>query len=152
MIYKVGRPGKSALKCINKGVDQVLNIEKRIDPKRMGLQGQSWGGYQTAFLITRTNRYACAMAGAPVSNMFSAYGGIRYSSGMSRQFQYEKTQSRIGKTPWKGFYSYKKNSPVFYANKVNTPLLIMHNDNKLMLKLFLHTTGPTPYNRMTIRP
>ena len=69
------------------------------------------------------------MAGAPVSNMFSAYGGIRYLSGMSRQFQYEKTQSRIGKTPWKGFYSYKKNSPVFYANKVNTPLLIMHNDN-----------------------
>lgn len=129
IIYKVGRPGESALKCINKGVDQVLKIEKRIDPKRMGLQGQSWGGYQTAFLITRTNRYACAMAGAPVSNMFSAYGGIRYSSGMSRQFQYEKTQSRIGKTPWKGFYSYKKNSPVFYANKVNTPLLIMHNDN-----------------------
>ena len=129
IIYKVGRPGGSALRCINKGVDQVLKTEKRIDPERMGLQGQSWGGYQTAFLITRTNRYSCAMAGAPVSNMFSAYGGIRYSSGMSRQFQYEKTQSRIGKTPWKGFYSYKKNSPVFYANKVNTPLLIMHNDN-----------------------
>ena len=69
------------------------------------------------------------MAGAPVSNMFSAYGGIRYGSGMSRQFQYEKTQSRIGATPWEKEKLYRENSPVFFADQVNTPLLIMHNDN-----------------------
>ena len=129
IIYKEGQPGMSALKCINNGVDRVLKAHKRIDSKRIGIQGQSWGGYQTAFVITRTDRYACAMAGAPVSNMFSAYGGIRYRSGMSRQFQYEKTQSRIGSTPWRRFDLYKKNSPVFFADNIDTPIMIMHNDN-----------------------
>jgi dipeptidyl aminopeptidase/acylaminoacyl peptidase len=109
-------------------VDAALVADKRLDPKRMGLQGQSWGGYQTAYLITQTNRYVCAMAGAPVSNMTSAYGGIRYGSGMSRQFQYERTQSRLGKTLWEDRQRYLDNSPVFFANQVRTPLLIMHND------------------------
>jgi dipeptidyl aminopeptidase/acylaminoacyl peptidase len=102
---------------------------KFIDGKRMGLQGQSWGGYQSAQLITMTNRYKAAMAGAPVSNMFSAYGGIRWGSGMSRQFQYERTQSRIGYTIWERPDLYQLNSPIFHLPKVQTPLLIMHNDN-----------------------
>ena len=129
IIYREGHPGKSALVCINKGVDAALKADARLDEKRMGLQGQSWGGYQTAYLVTQTDRYICGMAGAPVSNMFSAYGGIRYGSGMSRQFQYEKTQSRIGATPWEKEKLYRENSPVFFADRVNTPLLIMHNDN-----------------------
>jgi dipeptidyl aminopeptidase/acylaminoacyl peptidase len=126
--YEIGKPGPSALTCINAGVDAALAADKRLDSKRMGLQGQSWGGYQTAYLITQTNRYVCAMAGAPVSNMTSAYGGIRYGSGMSRQFQYERTQSRLGKTLWEDRQRYLDNSPVFFANQVRTPLLIMHND------------------------
>jgi len=129
IVYRDGHPGKSALACINKGVDAALKTDDRLDESRMGLQGQSWGGYQTAYLITQTDRYICGMAGAPVSNMFSAYGGIRYGSGMSRQFQYEKTQSRIGATPWEKEELYRENSPVFFADQVNTPLLIMHNDN-----------------------
>jgi dipeptidyl aminopeptidase/acylaminoacyl peptidase len=95
----------------------------------MGLQGQSWGGYQSAQLITMTTRYKAAMAGAPVSNMFSAYGGIRWGSGMSRQFQYEHSQSRIGATIWEKPELYTLNSPIFALPKVRTPLLIMHNDN-----------------------
>jgi len=79
-------------------------------------------------LITMTNRYKAAMAGAPVSNMFSAYGGIRWGSGMNRQFQYERTQSRIGKTIWEAPELYMENSPLFHLPKVNTPLLIMAND------------------------
>lgn len=94
----------------------------------MALQGQSWGGYQTAQLITMTDKYACGMAGAPVSNMFSAYGGIRWGSGMSRQFQYERTQSRIGCTIWECPELYVENSPLFGLPNVKTPLLIMHND------------------------
>ncbi len=75
-----------------------------------------------------TNVFACAESGAPVSNMTSAYGGIRWASGMSRMFQYEKTQSRIGGTLWEARDLYLKNSPVFYADKIETPLLILHND------------------------
>ena len=126
--YRPGHPAKSAYDCIMSGTDKVLKLYPSIDSKRMGLQGQSWGGYQTAQMITMTNRYAAAMAGAPVSNMISAYGGIRWESGLNRQFQYERQQSRIGKTLWEAPELYIENSPIFNLPKVKTPLLIMSND------------------------
>ena len=126
--YKIGYPAKGAYDCIMSGTDYVLKKYKTVDSTRMGLQGQSWGGYQTAQLITMTKRYKAAMAGAPVGNMFSAYGGIRWGSGLNRQFQYEKTQSRIGKTIWEAPELYIENSPLFHLPNVATPLLIMHND------------------------
>jgi dipeptidyl aminopeptidase/acylaminoacyl peptidase len=126
--YVTGKPAQSAYNAIMSGVDHVLKTYPAVDEKRMGLQGQSWGGYQTAQLITMTTRFRCAMAGAPVSNMFSAYGGIRWGSGLSRSFQYEKGQSRIGKTIWEAPELYFENSPLFHLPKVQTPLLIMHND------------------------
>ena len=127
--YKVGYPGQSAYNAIVSGTQYLINEFPYIDEKNIGLQGQSWGGYQTAWLITQTDLYAAAMAGAPVSNMTSAYGGIRWGSGMSRMFQYEHTQSRIGGTLWEKPLHYIENSPLFYAPKVNTPLLMMHNDD-----------------------
>lgn len=126
--YEPGKPAASAYDCIVSGTDYVLKQFPFIDSTRMGLQGQSWGGYQTAQLITMTKRYRAAMAGAPVSNMFSAYGGIRWGSGFSRMFQYEHTQSRIGATIWEKPELYVENSPLFHLPKVETPLLIMHND------------------------
>ncbi|MEY3236021.1 MAG: hypothetical protein RI883_122 [Bacteroidota bacterium] len=126
--YKIGHPAKSAYDCIMSGTDRVLKLLPNIDSTKMGLQGQSWGGYQTAQLITMTKRYAAAMAGAPVSNMFSAYGGIRWGSGVNRQFQYERTQSRIGKTIWEAPELYVENSPLFHIPNITTPLLIMSND------------------------
>jgi len=126
--YKEGHPAKSAYDCIMSGTDRVLEMYPNVDSTRMALQGQSWGGYQTAQLVTMTNRYKAAMAGAPVTNMFSAYGGIRWGSGFNRQFQYEHTQSRIGYTIWERPDLYIENSPQFHLPKVETPLLIMHND------------------------
>lgn len=126
--YKPGHPAKSAYDCIMSGTDHVLGMYSNIDSTRMALQGQSWGGYQTAQLVTMTNRYRAAMAGAPVANMFSAYGGIRWGSGLNRQFQYERTQSRIGYTIWERPDLYVENSPLFHLPNVQTPLMIMHND------------------------
>ncbi len=125
--YKIGYPGESAVSAIVSGCNSIIE-RGYIDPKRVGIQGQSWGGYQVAYLVTETNMFACAEAGAPVSNMFSAYGGIRYGSGMVRQFQYERGQSRIGGTPWNATLRYIENSPLFHLDKVQTPLMIMHND------------------------
>jgi len=125
--YTDGHPGKSAYNSIVSGVEELAK-NPWIDKDNMAIQGQSWGGYQVAYLITQTNMFKAAGAGAPVSNMFSAYNGIRWESGMSRQYQYEQTQSRIGATMWEAPELYKENSPVFFADKVNTPLLIMHND------------------------
>ena len=125
--YTDGFPGDSAVKAVLPGVESIL-AHGYIDKKRVGMQGHSWGGYQTAYLVTQTDMFACAESGAPVSNMTSAYGGIRWGSGLSRMFQYERTQSRIGKTLWEGRELYIKNSPLFHADKINTPLLILHND------------------------
>ena len=96
--------------------------------KKIGIQGQSWGGYQVSYLITQNDMYAAAWAGAPVVNMTSAYGGIRWSSGINRQFQYEKSQSRIGKTLWEAPELYLENSPLFHLDKATTPVVIMSND------------------------
>jgi hypothetical protein len=125
--YEVGHPGPSAMKSIVPGV-QMLLARGYVDPKGLGLQGQSWGGYQTLYMITQTHMFNAAMAGAPVVDMFSAYGGIRWGSGLARSFQYEKTQSRIGKSPWDAPTLYMENSPLFWLPNVTTPLFIMAND------------------------
>ncbi len=131
IVYKDGHPGESAYNCICSGAEALCEKYSFADKSKMAIQGQSWGGYQTAWLVTRTNMFAAAGAGAPVSNMTSAYGGIRWESGMTRAGQYEHGQSRIGKTLWDegGLDLYIENSPIFHADKVQTPLLIMHNDN-----------------------
>ena len=125
--YETGYPGKSAEEFINSGVES-LKKNTWVDGTKIGIQGQSWGGYQVAHLITVNNMYAAAWAGAPVVNMTSAYGGIRWESGMNRQFQYEKTQSRIGATLWEKPELYIQNSPLFNFPKVNTPVVVMSND------------------------
>jgi dipeptidyl aminopeptidase/acylaminoacyl peptidase len=128
IVYTPGMPGQSAYNCIVSGAESLTKFPW-VDKDNMAIQGQSWGGYQVAWLITRTNMFKAAGAGAPVSNMTSAYGGIRWESGMSRQFQYEQTQSRIGRDLWNGLELYLENSALFRLPNVQTPVLIMHNDN-----------------------
>ncbi len=125
--YGTGYPGKDALKCVLPGINMLVE-EGFVDPDRIGIQGHSWGGYQISYMVTQTNIFAAAEAGAPVSNMTSAYGGIRWASGMVRQFQYEQTQSRLGASLWEVPLRYVENSPIFWADKIETPLLILHND------------------------
>ena len=125
--YKTGFPGQSAYDCVMSGLDYVIT-HFAVDTLKMGLQGHSWGGYQIGYIITKTNRFKAAWAGAPVANMTSAYGGIRYESGISRMFQYEKSQSRIGKPLWDVPNLYLENSPLFEANKINTPFVVLAND------------------------
>ena len=127
IVYRDGYPGESCYNAVIPGVTSL--IEKGfVDKDKIGVQGHSWGGYQIAYLVTRTNIFKAAEAGAPVSNMTSAYGGIRWGSGYSRMFQYEHTQSRMGGTLWEYPRRYVENSPIFYVDKIETPLLILHND------------------------
>ncbi|MGC8746148.1 MAG: prolyl oligopeptidase family serine peptidase [Candidatus Saccharicenans sp.] len=127
IIYDIGYPGLSALKCVLPSVEKVINLGF-IDPKRIGIQGHSWGGYEITYLITRTDIFAACEAGAAVSDMISAYGGIRWGTGLSRAFQYEKTQSRIGGPPWEKPLLFIENSPIFWVERVKTPYLTIHND------------------------
>ncbi len=125
--YTKGQPGKDAYNYIVSGVQSLVK-NPWVDAKNLGLQGQSWGGYQVAYLITATNMFKAAWAGAPVVNMTSAYGGIRWESGNNRQFQYEKGQSRIGATLWERPDLYIESSPLFHLPNVKTPVVIMNND------------------------
>lgn len=125
--YTSGYPGESALKCVIAAVQKVTDMGI-VDEKRIGIQGHSWGGYQIAYMVTRTNRFAAAAPGALVANMTSAYDGIRYGAGVPRQFQYERGQSRIGGSIWEYPMRYLDNSPLFRADQIKTPLLMLHND------------------------
>jgi len=127
IVYKDGYPGESAFNCIMPGISSLIQ-QGWVNEKAIGAQGHSWGGYQVAYLATRTSLFAAIESGAPVVNMFSAYGGIRWGTGLNRSFQYEHQQSRIGATPWESHQRYIENSPLFAMDKVTTPILIMHND------------------------
>ncbi|MCU0648686.1 MAG: prolyl oligopeptidase family serine peptidase [Gemmatimonadaceae bacterium] len=126
--YTDGYPGPSAVRSIVPGV-QSLIARGIVDPKRIGITGQSWGGYQTAYIITQSRLFAAAVPNATVVNMTSAYGGIRWQSGLARAFQYEHTQSRIGGSIWQYPERFVENSPLFHLDRVTTPVLFMANDN-----------------------
>lgn len=125
--FEVGLPGPAAVKCLVPGVQKIVDMGIA-DPKAIGLHGHSWSGYQTAYVVTQTDIFAAAVAGAPVSNMTSAYSGIRLGSGLARQFQYEQSQSRIGGSLWEDRDLYIENSPVFFADRIETPMLIQFGD------------------------
>ena len=126
--YTPGYPGPSAVKSIVPGV-QSLIARGIADRARLGIGGQSWGGYQTAYIITETNLFSAAVPNATVVNMTSAYGGIRWESGVERAIvNYERGQSRIGRSLWEYPERYLANSPLFKLDRVTTPVFFMAND------------------------
>ncbi len=127
IVYTIGYPGQSALKCVLPAIQAVAD-QGFVNEQAIGIQGHSWGGYQIAYMVTQTNRFKAAAPGALVANMTSAYSGIRWGTGLPRQFQYEHTQSRIGGNLWEQPMRFLENSPVFRADRVQTPILMLHND------------------------
>uniref|UniRef100_Q0HSY0 Peptidase S9, prolyl oligopeptidase active site domain protein n=1 Tax=Shewanella sp. (strain MR-7) TaxID=60481 RepID=Q0HSY0_SHESR len=125
--FDIGYPGASSVQALTSGVQKLIDMGVA-DANAIGLQGHSWSGYQTAFAITQTKMFKAAVAGAPVANMTSAYSGIRHGTGLARQFQYETGQSRIGESLFAAPQKYIENSPVFYADRIQTPLMIMFGD------------------------
>ncbi len=127
IVYTIGYPGQSALKCVLPAIQAVVD-KGFVNESAIGIQGHSWGGYQIAYMVTQTNRFKAAAPGALVANMTSAYSGIRWGTGLPRQFQYERTQSRIGGSLWEQPMRYLENSPIFRVDRVQTPILMLHND------------------------
>ena len=127
IVYTIGYPGHSAMKCVLPGIQAVVD-KGFVNENAIGIQGHSWGGYQIAYMVTQTNRFKAAAPGALVANMTSAYSGIRWGTGLPRQFQYERSQSRIGGSLWDYPLRFLDNSPIFRADRVETPLLMLHND------------------------
>ena len=125
--YQVNDPGLSAVACVLPALDAAIQTGI-VDARRVGLHGHSWGGYQTAFLITQTDRFAAAVAGAPLTNLISMYSSIYWNSGLANQPIFESSQGRFTGGYWENIEAYARNSPVYHAPRVNTPLLLLHND------------------------
>lgn len=125
IVYTIGRPGSSALDCVGSAVKKVIELGYA-DPKRIGLQGHSWGGYEVAFLITQTDMFACAVAGAAPSCIATEYNQIFKSSGNNNNSYYERSQGRMGTDPWKDAELYWTQSSIRQAPKITTPFLLLH--------------------------
>ncbi len=127
VVYEIGKPGSSALDCVLAAVDAVL-ARGYADPARIGLQGHSWGGYQSSFILTQTNRFAAIVTGAPPTNLTSFVGTLYRSTGTIQQGITEVGQVRMGRdrTPWNSEALYESQSPVHHADKITTPFLILH--------------------------
>ena len=125
--FTIGTPGQSCYDAVVSGTKYL--IEQGIaHPGKIGLQGHSWSGFQTSYLVTKTDLFTCANIGAPITDMVTGYLGIRGGSGLPRYFMYEEWQSRMGKNLWEAKDKYLANSAIIEADKIHTPLLIWHND------------------------
>jgi len=125
--YTINDPGMSSVWCVLPAIDAAV-ASGVVDRARVGLQGHSWGGYQTSFLITQTDAFAAAVAGAPLTNMISMYSSIYWNSGSANQPIFESSQGRFTGGYWENIEAYTRNSPVYWAQKVKTPFVILHND------------------------
>jgi dipeptidyl aminopeptidase/acylaminoacyl peptidase len=125
--YRVNDPGMSAVWCVLPALEAAIATGV-VDRDRVGLQGHSWGGYQTAFLITQTQAFRAAAAGAPLTNMVSMYSSVYWNTGWANQRIFESSQGRFTSGYWDQLEAYVRNSPVFHAKNVKTPLMLLHND------------------------
>jgi dipeptidyl aminopeptidase/acylaminoacyl peptidase len=124
--YVIGKPGESVYNCVVSGVNAL--VERKIaDKEAIGLQGHSFGGYEAAYLVTRTDVFKCANIGAGVVNMTYNYTAVR-QNGAPSLFKFESEQYRMGKSLWEDKEGYINNSAIFNADKIHTPIMIFHND------------------------
>ena len=143
--YKVNDPGLSASTCIQAALKAAVATGV-VDPARVALHGHSWGGYQTAFTVTQTNAFRAAIAGAPLTDMVSMYSSIYWNTGSTNQPIFESSQGRftagyLGENT----EAYIRNSPVYHAQNVQTPLIILSNDKDGAVD---HTQGIEYYNTL----
>ena len=126
IVYEIGKPGSSAVDCVTAAVKKVIDLGYA-DPAHIGLQGHSWGGYESSFILTQTNMFAAVVTGAPLTDLISMYGEIYKQTGSWNGGILETSQGRMGAnvSPWTARELYESQSPVFNVTKIQTPFLIL---------------------------
>jgi len=127
IVYTVNDPGMSAVWCVLPAIEAAIATGV-VDKDRVAIHGHSWGGYQTAFLVTQSDIFKAAVAGAPLTDMISMYSSIYWSTGSANQPIFESSQGRFKGSYLENLEAYIRNSPVYFAKNVKTPLIILHND------------------------
>lgn len=127
IVYDVGKPGTSSLDCITAATQKVIDLGYA-DPNRIGLQGHSWGGYQSSFILTQTNMFKCVVTGAPPTDLESFYNNIYGNTGTNHTGIMEIGQVRMGEnvTPWTHREIYQRENPMYHAQKIKVPFMILH--------------------------
>jgi dipeptidyl aminopeptidase/acylaminoacyl peptidase len=128
IVYKVNDPGMSAVWAVVPAVKAAI-ATGIVDSANIALHGHSWGGYQTAFLVTQTNIFKTAIAGAPLTDMVSMYSSVYWNSGGGNMAIFESSQGRFKGNFLENYDAYIRNSPAFHADKIKTPLMILHNEH-----------------------
>jgi dipeptidyl aminopeptidase/acylaminoacyl peptidase len=127
IVFRPRDPGVSATECVTAAVRKVLE-SGMVDPKRVGLVGHSWGGYEASFIPTRTRLFAAAVAGAPLTNFFSMFGTVHWNQGMPETEHFETGQARMEVPYWVDMEAYVRNSPVMFVHQLQTPMLVFFGD------------------------
>jgi dipeptidyl aminopeptidase/acylaminoacyl peptidase len=123
--FKVGTPGESAYNIVVSAAKHFMR-QPWIDPGKLAIQGHSFGGFETNYIVTKTHIFAAAASCAGVVNLTSMYNRAA-GGGSVPQIYFELGQGRMGATPWSRPDLYEKNSPITNVNRVTTPLLVMYN-------------------------
>lgn len=127
IVYKINDPGISAVNCVVPAVEEVLKTGM-IDKERLGLMGHSWGAYQTSFIISQTNLFKAAVAGAPLTNLISMSNSIYWNTGTPDAKIFETSQGRFDGPWYERMEEHMRNSPMYQAANIKTPLLVAFGD------------------------
>lgn len=130
--YEIGNPGISATDCVLAAVDEAINTAP-INKNKIGLIGHSFGGYETLFILTQTNRFATAVASAALSDFNAKYLYIDWTFDAPNYWRFENYQSRMGKSLFEDRAGYERNSPLANVEKINTPLLTWNGLDDLLV-------------------
>jgi dipeptidyl aminopeptidase/acylaminoacyl peptidase len=125
IVFEIGKPGTSSLDCVSSAVIKVIELGYA-DPERIGLQGHSWGGFQTSFIVTQTDMFACVVSGAPPTCIEGEFNQVFKSSGNNNHSYYSRSQGRMGTDPWKDHDLYRSQSAIQNADKITTPFMLLH--------------------------
>jgi len=125
IVFEIGKPGTSSLDCVSSAVQKVIDLGYA-DPERIGLQGHSWGGFQTSFIVTQTDMFACVVSGAPPTCIEGEFNQVFKSSGNNNHSYYARSQGRMGTDPWKDHELYRSQSAIQNADKITTPFMLLH--------------------------
>ena len=125
VVFEIGKPGTSSLDCISAAVNKVIELGYA-DPERIGLQGHSWGGFQSSFIVTQTDMFACVVSGAPPTCIEGEFNQVFKSSGNNNHSYYSRSQGRMGTDPWKDHDLYRSQSAIQNADKITTPFMLLH--------------------------
>jgi len=125
IIYDEGLPGSSALDDVTSAVKEVIK-QGYADPENIGIQGHSWGGYESSFIVTQTDMFKAVVTGAPLTNLISMYNVAYKRSGNLNGPILEWSQGRMGVSPWDNMELYRSQSPIHQAENIKTPFMILH--------------------------